>query len=621
MKIPEILNAQQFLDGAKVVSFDTETHDPNLKTTGPSVRTGGYICGIALKTDTGKFHYLDYGHPGPKKYNPREVYDFTKQVMESPIAKLGVNILYDMDYFAEIGINVHGKLYDIQVAEPLINEEKRGQYGLDALGKFYLNKGKDETKLEDFCNDMGWKGKPQQHMAKLTAGMVEPYAYSDVDMPLEIFRKQWRIMKDEELLKVFDIEMRLVPFLLSMRRRGVRVDSNKVEQAIITFEVKLKELHKKLNYISGYEVNYNAAASIYKAYDNLGIPYPLTPKTKKPSFKADWLEAEGSDLSKLILECRQTEKFLNTFLKNSLTDFQVNGRIHTLFHQLKSDDTGTVTGRFSSTMPNLQQIPKRNEILGPMIRQMFIPEEGSLWTKSDYSQIELVLMMHFARGRGAEDFRVAYTEATEKYKETGNSKDKLDLHQWCANVANIDRTPAKTISLGSMYCMGKAKMAYKLKMSIEEADRILKTYHSRLPFIRATTNHCSAIMERRGYVKTILGRRRRIADSNFSYKAFNAVDQGSAADLMKVAMVYCWEEGLYNNTGLEPHLTVHDELDDSIAPTSEAIDAYKRQLEIMETAIEFNVPILVDGEIGKNWGNVEDFNRKASNEEILKAWQ
>jgi len=379
-------------------------------------------------------------------------------------------------------------------------------------------------------------------------------------------------------------------------------------------------------------VNYWAAASLAEAFKKLGIKFPLTPKTRKPSFTKPFLETCPHPISDKILECRSVDKFVGTFLEGQMSSQMINGRIHALFNQQRSDEYGTVTGRFSSSHPNLQFIPARDDELGPLCRSMFIPEEGCVWGKADYSQIEFRIFAHYALGPGADEFRRQYQEIPD-----------VDFHQWCADTAHISRKHAKTINFGLLYGMGLKSAAKQLGIPVDEAREFMELYHNKLPFIRATSRHAMAAADRRGYVRTILKRRRRFnmyepADWEFSqvtpairnkelmeqtvaravkngqcstagvrragtYKALNAIVQGSSADMIKKAMVDCWRAGVFNT--LVPHLTVHDELDVSIPDTPEGHAAFDEMLVLMRDTIPLRVPVIVDGEKGDNWGNVK----------------
>jgi len=629
------------IEGAEVISVDIETKDPQLKNKGPGVRRDGKIVGIAVALPEGYKWYYPFGHATGRQFDKANVIRWAKNNLCRPNQpKIGANILYDLDYLYHEGVKVTGPFYDIQVAEPLINENRRS-YSLDALARHYLGETKRETVLREACTNHGLAGSHQKHLWKLDPIYSGQYAEGDAEQTLKIFDKQKPILKQQGLEEVFDIETRLIPMLLHMRQTGVKIHMDKLLQLHENLNDELNTNLKKLNGIDIW-----AAESIAREFDKQGLTYPLTPKTKKPSFVKGWLERHQDPLAQQIVKCRELDKFIGTFLESSLLEMLVGDRIHCQFNQLKSDDYGTVTGRFSSSNPNLQFIPTRTE-LGKLIRRLFIPDPGYLWCKADYSQIEIRILAHLAIGAGARIIIDAF-----------NNQPDIDYHGWCAQIAGVDRDPAKTINFGIIYGMGKKELARRLGITVEEADLFIKNYFKALPFLKETVDTAAKLAQKRGYIKTILGRRRRFElwepkDYQLSkkikahpdkqyimhqidsygnkyikleidsygnqykkgvkraacYKAFNAADQGSAADIMKIAMVKIWEAGLCNV--IKPYITVHDELDFGYPATREGEEAVKEVKYIMENAYKLKIPVLVDIETGPNWGEVKKWVVKA----------
>ena len=343
--------------------------------------------------------------------------------------------------------------------------------------------------------------------------------------------------------------------------------------------------------------------------------------TGTPSFQATFLERHEDPITNLIVQYRKMDKFIGTFLKGSMLNMLIGDRLHTQFNQLKGDENGTVTGRFSSSNPNLQFIPNRDPELGPLCRSLFIPDEGDWWARADYSQIEIRLLAHYAIGDGSNDIRQAFLDDRT-----------LDYHQWCADTAGITRKAAKTINFGIIYGMGAKKLAEALGIDTGESEEFLRMYYEKLPFLKRTLRTASAKAQNAGFVRTILGRRRRFnlweSDQISAspdremvlretkragghriqragcYKAFNAVDQGSAADIMKSAMVDISKSGVCDVLGFPP-LTVHDELDWSIPKTKIAKEAFEESCRIMENTIPLRIPVLVDHDTGEHWGDVK----------------
>lgn len=624
------------LAGAPVVALDIETHDPQLKELGPGVRRGAFILGIAVAVPDGGRWYIPFGHQEGRQYPEARVKEWARRELCRPDQpKLGANLMYDLDFLYHWGVPVTGPFYDVQIAEPLL-DENRFRYNLDSLSDQYVGKGKETAILELACEARGWKGKPQEHLLKLPPEIVGPYAEGDVDRPLLIFKEQRKLLKKDGLWDLFLLETRLLPMMLAMRQRGVRVDQHGAADFLVEVTQNAMDAQARVNEIAGFHVEINAAASIKKAADHLGIQYKMTRKGN-PSFTKAFLEYDAGDFGKAVVEARKWDKLRGTFLKGHLGNQHViDGRVHCEFHTMRGDDYGTVTGRFSSSNPNLQQIPKRDPMTA-VLRSFFKPEPGELWGRADYSQIEIRILAHYAKGPGAEEIRQAFRDDPD-----------IDYHTMCSKIAGVPRDHAKCINFGVIYGMGAKKMAKDLGLSFEEAKARLNGYYAKLPFIKQTMNLASFTAAERSYVFTILGRRRRFnewepADWNLSqefravdnvdrrsaaavrewvtaqvktatghkprygvkrawtYRALNAVIQGSAADLMKKAMVDIWEAGICDVLGA-PLLTVHDELNYSVPDTKEGREAFDESVRLMENAITFRVPLRVDAALKKDWG-------------------
>jgi len=618
------------------ISIDLETYDPDLKKLGPGPRRDGRILGIAIATTSGIKQYISFGHPEGNSHDEKQVKEWAKkELCREGQHKIGANILYDLDFLNEWGVKVQGPFRDVQVAEPLI-DETRLSFSLDSLATTYLDETKETDYLQEYCDKQGWKGKVQSHLWKMPGHVVAPYAETDADLPIRILREQGLILRDRGLMDVFNMESELIPMLLAMRTRGVRVDTDLLATSRKDLEARLGIILDKASRVSGKEMSIWSNNSIGASLDILGVDYKLTP-TGLPSITKEFLESSEHEFLKMILEARKVDKIIRTFIDGLISSHLIQGRVHPCFNQLRSDDTGTVSGRFSCTDPNLQQIPARDPELGPLCRSFFVPEPGEQWVKLDYSQIELRILAHYARGNGAQKMRDAYQEDA-----------RTDFHQKCADMANIDRRKAKDINFGVVYGMGIKKTASQLGLSYDEAKEFLKNYHRKMPFLKGTANDAMAAANR-GYVKTIMGRRRHFpwwqprdfdlsqkiphdkdkgkmefeiikaraaahcdktkmpspgVERSMRYKALNAVVQGSAADLMKLAMVNIWKSGVCDVLGA-PLVTVHDELDWSMPNTKEGKEAMVEVKRLMEKAIEMTVPIIVDQSDGSSWGKVK----------------
>ena len=619
------------LSQEKILGLDTETRDPELVKKGPGVRRGGYIVGISVATQDGRKWYFPFDHKEGKQFEKETVLRWARDnLCRKNQAKVGANILYDLDYLYHENVKISGPFYDIQNAEPLIDENRK-TYSLDSLANRYLGVPKTQEILESACKDFGLTGKPQEHIWRLDPKYVGLYAEDDAWQSLQIFNIQKETLEKENLLPIFDIETRLIPMLLHMRQLGVPVNTN----GLLSLHEELSDLRNslqvELNKVAGGPVEIWAAESIARVFDKFGFEYPLTPKTKKPSFVKGWLEKQTSfSIADMIVKCRELDKMIGTFIEGSMLDMIVDDRIHCQFNQLRSDDSGTVTGRFSSSHPNLQFIPTRTE-MGKRIRQAFIPDPGFIWCKADYSQIEIRILAHYAMGMGSKEVRKAFRD-----------NRKIDYHEWCADKAKIPRQAAKSINFGIIYGMGLDKLSKQLSIEKEEASEFLRVYFSYLPFIKNTVNKATNVAQTRGYVKTLLGRRRRFdiwepvdrrlakfinsidpdivkaeieryrtnsrtnyhqgIQRAFCYKAFNAIDQGTSADIMKKSMVDIWESGLCNE--IKAYVTVHDELDFGFRDDKKGFEAKDEVQRIMEKTVALKVPVIVDTEIGSNWGEL-----------------
>lgn len=618
------------LDAAKELIIDIETCDPELKEKGPGVRRDGYIVGIAVATEDDSW-YFPMQHE--KQYDPngfnidRElVLRWAKrELVREKIPKIGTNLMYDLDYLWEAGIKVPGPYYDVQVAEPLI-DENAFTYSLDSLATKYLGEGKRSDALYEWLS-LAYGGPATAkgqggNIYRAPPQMVGHYALGDVEQPREILRKQRQIMemKDENLTSIFDLETRLVPLLLAMRRRGVPVNVEGAKALDARLVDKAAELRLRLE-TEGIDPNSGETIAAWCEANGLG--YKKT-EAGNPSFRADWLENHNNEIIRSIREVRRLEKHAGTFVHGTILNNQINGRVHCQFHQLRGDEYGAVSGRFSSSHPNLQNIPARDEELGPLIRGLFLPEEGEEWWSDDWSQIEFRLLVNYGRGKSAARTRQRYVE-----------DPTTDFHHYVADLTEIDRRPAKNINFGLVYGMGESTMAANLGRSLEEVKPMFNTYHGELPFIRDLYDECDRLAKRRGWIRTILGRKRRWerwSTSNwkqskkdgafsleeaeekygkepnirraYTHKALNSLLQGGAADIMKKAMVDIWETGICEVLGA-PLLTVHDELNWSVPRSSAAEQAHDEARRIMETCVPLRLPLLVDSGCGANWGEAK----------------
>lgn len=607
------------IDEAKLIAIDTETYDPNLKTMGPGgFRKDGHVAGISISTDSGYTEYFPIGHEGGGNLNKTKVISFLLYIYQSRKKLIFANAMYDVEWLYSLDnrltLTRDHRIYDVQTIEHLIDENKL-KYSLDSLAKFYLRKSKYEVELEQaVLYKFGKRAKVKENLWRLHANEVCEYAKEDALLTLQIYQKQQDRIKREEIESIVDFESRLIPVLFHMRKKGVRVDVDKAHSLYTELEKKQLEVQTMLNRLGGTEVNVWANASLKEAYDKNSIGYNYTAKGT-PSFTASWLETQMDDVSQSILKVRKLDKIRNTFVKNMIIDKASNGRIYCGFNPM-----GTVTGRFSSQYPNLQQVPARDPELGPMIRSLFIPEEDCEWVCADYSQQEPRVLVHYAS--------LKEMDTAIKVKDEFNKNDDTDFHQMVADMASIPRKQAKTINLGLFYGMGNKKLAAELGLDNDQAYELFNKYHDKVPFVKELSRQVSNVASTRGYIKTLLGRKRRfdkweprdswgeraysLSEAHaqypkqelkraYTHTAMNALIQGSSADITKAAMVKIYEAGLLDEIDLK--LTVHDELDFSVEPLKQK--CFDESLQIMKTCVDLKVPLKVDVEKGLNWGTIE----------------
>ncbi len=568
-------------------------------------------CSIAVAA--GDFNgYYPIRHENGGNMAPERVFKWLKKQMATPhIPKLFHNATYDIGWLRAEGIPVEGRIIDTMIAAPLI-DENRFTYSLDALGRDYLGERKNEKLLRAAAKN--WGVDPKADMWRLPAKFVGQYAEQDAALTLRLWSHFEAELQKNELSSIFELETSLIPLMLEMRARGVRVDVDKAELTKRQLAQREDEIKHEIKRQTGILVEPWVATSVASVLDYYGLSCPKTENSKQPSITKAFLQACPHEVAGQILKLRELNKANNTFI-DSILRYEHNGRIHCEFNQLRSDDGGTVTGRFSSSNPNLQQIPARDPELKSAIRGLFVPEEGEKWGSFDYSSQEPRLLVHYCSMLSDHNPSPAVDEIVAAYQQ-----GDVDFHQMVADMAGISRKQAKTVNLGIMYGMGRGKLANTLDITQDEAKELLDTYHSKVPFVKGLADMVSTRASKHGQVRTLLGRKCRFDmwEPNsfgynkplsheeavkeygpgirraFTYKALNKLIQGSAADQTKKAMADCFAEGLI------PLLTVHDELCFSISSEEQA----SRIKEIMETCVPLRVPSKVDQELGDNWGEV-----------------
>ena len=592
------------------IAIDLETRDPDLKSKGSgSVIGNGEVVGIAVAVPGRKF-YFPIAHGAGPNMDKKKTLKWFKDILLYDAIKIFHNAMYDVCWIRSMGLKINGQIVDTMIAASLI-DENRYRFDLNSLSWDYLGHGKNENALNEEAKSRGLD--PKADMWQLPAMYVGSYAEKDAELTLEL----WQIFKKElihqDIESIFQLETDLFPCLVDMKFLGVRVDVERAHKLKQQLTLQEKEFLHQIKKETGVEVQLMAARSVAKVFDKLGLTYERTAKSQAPSFTKNFISNHEHPVVRMIAKAREVNKAHTTFI-DTIVKHEHKGRIHADINQIRSDQGGTVTGRFSYSNPNLQQLPARNKDLGPMIRSIFIPEEGHTWGCFDYSQLEPRLVVHYA----ALHKFPSVNDVIDNYENDTST----DFHQVVADMAKIPRSQAKVINLGLFYGMGKAKLQAELGVSKDKATELFEQYHAKVPFVKQLMNSASNRAQERGQIRTLLGRlcRFHLWEPNqfgmhkalpheealqehgpgirraYTYKALNKLIQGSAADMTKKAMLDLYEEKII------PHIQIHDELDISIESKEHA----NKIIDIMQNAVSLHVPNKVDYESGENWGDIYD---------------
>jgi len=617
---PDINSLPSWADAGRVC-IDLETKDPDLLDMGAGVRRdGSHIIGFGFAIEDGPAHYLPVAHAGGGNMDPHQVHRYLKEQVGCFKGTLvGANLQYDLDWLWEDDLFFNPKIHrDVQIADPLIYEHHRS-YKLDAIAERWGLEGKDETLLRYAAEAYGIKPKRvKAEMWKLHSKFVGPYGEQDCRLPLALLRRQERVIDEQELWKVYDMESKLLPCLLRMKRRGVRIHEDRLEQvnhwATQQEQDQWDEIHRQ----TGVRVQFGDSmrvAALVPIFKELGIEVGTTEKTGKDSITTAFLKSVNHPVAGMIREARAASKIRTTYVE-SMRRFAVKGRIHATFNQLrKSSDEdggddgmeGARFGRLSSTKPNIQNQPARHPVIGQLWRSVFLPDEGKTWACHDFSQQEPRWLFHYAELAGCTNARAA----AQAYRDD----PATDTHQLMADMAGILRKPAKAILLGLCYGMGEGKLCNELglptewiwsrrwekmvQIALEEGKALLTKFNDKLPFIGELSDMCQEVAESRGYIWTAGRRRCRFEQDHRGeylggFRGISRLIQGSAGDQMKEAVI------LVDAAGFDPQIQVHDELDRSEGDPAEG----KAIEEIMVSTMDCNVPHKVDSERGPDWGHI-----------------
>ena len=491
------------LKGIDTVAIDIETYDPNLKTKGSgAIKGDGFITGVAVATGKDTV-YFPLNH-SDTTVEGEELEEFWNQInkkllQNENITKVFHNAIYDVCWLQAVtGKKIKGRIVDTMIAASVI-DENRFKYSLDNLSKDYLDDSKYKYDLQEktFTWSNGMQKDPMSNMHKLPSKVVKEYAKQDVNLTLrlwELFDKKLdevlyiKKIKDKNgkvheekktCRKIFELETRLFPCLVEMKENGVRIDTQKLESLGEKLKFRRDNLLNIIKKHTGVTLQLWAANSIKNLLRNEKITnYEKTPKSGMPKLPKDYLKTHSNRFLRMVSKAREADKAVNTFIEG-LKGYIHNGRIHADINQIRSDQGGTVTGRFSMSNPNLQQIPAKG-YMGKKMRELFIPEDGHKWGSFDYSQQEPRIVVHYA-----------IKHKLSETKELGDkfNNNKADFHKIVAEMANIPREQAKTINLGLFYGMGKGKLQQELHLDKAQAKKLFDTYHEKVPFVKELSDN------------------------------------------------------------------------------------------------------------------------------------
>lgn len=638
--------------GCKWIGVDTETCDPHLKEKGPGfLRGDAFVAGYSICADGFNAYYPVRHAEGPN-LAPNVVADWLTEQLEGEEPKIFCNAQYDLESLWSDGIrDIRGKVLDVQIAEPLIDEETSEGYSLEALSKKYLGSGKEEELLELAASLYSHGGKrkgrgnlplhPKRDLWLLPPRYVGPYAMADSLKTVEVFKRQEKVIDAEGLRGIFELETELVPIVWQMRLKGIRVDLEAAERTARELTDSIDKFSMTIRGLVGFDPNIDSGQDLVKAYEEYNRKHINKVEIRytnlgNPSFNKEWLEGQDDELSEAISKKRKLMTLRDDFVRGDIIGEQVDGRIHCRWSQLRQDDRGTRSGRFASSQPNLQQVPARwdEEFWGDGVpnwaertRKLFVPDLGKLFYRGDLAGQEPRLLVHFAG--------LCSLPGAAEAVETFRKNPLTDYHAFATEVCNrhsnrnFKRKQIKGINLGVAYGMGVKKLCRMLKVSENVGKEILAEYHVALPFVRGLTNKVTTAAQERGFIRTILGRKRRFntwepvperreeigtvrrglpldqAEKAWpgrrlqrfgTHKACNSLIQGSAGDQTKKAMI-----DLYREHKIVPQLQVHDEICGSVVDTAEG-RIYKHA---MEHAVELLIPVVCDGKVGPNWGDAK----------------
>lgn len=564
--------------------------------------------GLSVSTPRGEDYYFAWGHE--RGGNNCTLLDVQEWVDEAQRANPGMiiiffNAAFDLRMGAYSGIRWRNRCEDAGFAVALLNELEP-EFNLEFLAEKYTDVRKDDAYLNEYCARV-FGGRPTRagqakNYWRAPGDVVAPYAMSDSRATMRLWEVRRPLLAGEGLDDLYEVETGQIPILLRMHLTGVRVDVARTHDVKEDFRIRREAAWNRwrelTSVITPGGVNFQSNPQKKKLFDHFNIPYTVNETTGNGVFEKDVLKPlrEKYEVVDLMLDQAELKHFEETFLGSYILDnVGDDGCIHGEFHPLKNDHKfGTVSGRYSSGGAlNLQNIPKRDKVKGPLVRSMYIPYyEDQEWTKFDYSQIEYRFLAHYAGGSIAKAYRL---------------NPQQDFHQMVADMTNglFDRDRSKTLNFALTYGQGAEATALQLGVPLDVARDFIRQYRQRVPEAADLYDRAMRVAESRGHIVTWGGRKRRFEHKwgrfQSTHKALNALLQGSAADLIKKAMIRVasiidWEDCIL-------HLTVHDELD--LSTTRGAVgDTYRRRIKEAMQDFALDVPVLAECEVGSTWGTV-----------------
>ena len=576
--------SQKFLS-AKTLSLDTET-------TGTDAMTAELV-GLSFAVEEFEAYYIPVP---PEREEAQKIVDIFKPAYENPSSlKTGQNIKYDMLVLARYGVDIKGKMFDTMVAHYVLQPEL--PHNMDALAEQYL--GYSTIKIEEL---IGPKGKKQKNMRDLPPGDVYEYACEDADVTLRLKNALHDELVRNDAIQLFEeVEMPLVRVLAAMELTGVRIDTETLRETSELFTLRMNKLEEEVFALAGESFNLSSPKQVGEIlFDKLKID-ERAKRTKTGQYVTSEEVLEKlrprHEIVDRILNYRGLKKLTSTYVDSLPTLINPStGKIHTSFNQ-----TVTSTGRLSSSNPNLQNIPVRGDD-GKEIRKAFIPEPGCTFFSADYSQIELRIMAHLS---GDKHMIEAFLEGDDIHASTAA---KI-YHKPIGDVTRDERRKAKTANFGIIYGISVFGLAERLNVPRSEARELIDGYFATYPRVREYMDESIERARRQGYIETLLRRRRYLPDINSrnaivrgyaERNAINAPIQGSAADIIKIAMVRIYNRFISENLRSTMMLQVHDELNFSVVP-EECEIVEQIVIHEMENAYSLSVPLKADCGWGANW--------------------